>query len=343
MARVAVEVNDVPYAVDVEPRLLLADFLRGRLKLTGTNIGCEHGVCGTCTVQIDGWPARSCLTLAIQVDGAEVRTIEGLAPADGNSLHPLQRAFHEHHALQCGFCTPGFLMSIEPFLADLRGASQDQIRGQLAGNLCRCTGYQNIVEATEAALSEVEGRSAGAAAGPLVVEHELELPAERTDAWADLADPRPLLVELGIEALTRCGPTGWRGRLAVGSATIAGVVELLDLDDDLQVAHFDLKAREADGPGQVRGALTLSLDRSRLAARLELEFIGTSVLPSHDVLERRFRFVTAMWAAGLGATDASVRARAAAPLQRRRPGQTLGLIALAVAAWLAWRLKRRRR
>lgn len=137
--------------------MLLSDFLRHTLDLTGTHVGCEHGVCGACTVLIDGEPTRSCLVFAVQCEGAEVTTVEGLANADGE-LHPLQEAFHNAHALQCGFCTPGFLMSLLP-LYDQRTAapaaealSEEEIREALAGNLCRCTGYQNIVEAVRVAM-----------------------------------------------------------------------------------------------------------------------------------------------------------------------------------------------
>jgi aerobic carbon-monoxide dehydrogenase small subunit len=142
--RIRVNVNGEPYDREVEPRTLLSDFIRHDLGLTGTKVGCEHGVCGACTVQLDGEPLRSCLMLAVQANGRRLRTIEGLA-ADGE--HPLQRAFHEHHALQCGFCTAGFLMSLEPFVRENREPSEAEIREALAGNLCRCTGYRGMVEA----------------------------------------------------------------------------------------------------------------------------------------------------------------------------------------------------
>jgi aerobic carbon-monoxide dehydrogenase small subunit len=152
---ISVEINGRAYAGTVEPRLLLSDFIRHEAHLTGTNVGCEHGVCGACTVQLDGEPIRSCLMLAVQADGRSLRTVEGLAPADGD-LHPLQQAFHEAHALQCGFCTPGFLMTIEAFLASVPDALDERtIREALAGNLCRCTGYQNIVEAVRLAAERM--------------------------------------------------------------------------------------------------------------------------------------------------------------------------------------------
>ena len=147
MIDVAVEINGEVVARTVEPRLLLSDFIRHEARLTGTHVGCEHGVCGACTVQLDGEPVRSCLLFAVQADGASVRTVEALA--DGERLHPLQDAFHRHHALQCGFCTPGLLMSLEPLIDRLGDASDEEIRAALAGNLCRCTGYQNIVAAVK--------------------------------------------------------------------------------------------------------------------------------------------------------------------------------------------------
>jgi aerobic-type carbon monoxide dehydrogenase small subunit (CoxS/CutS family) len=151
--RISVEINGRPYDGDVEPRTLLSDFIRHGAGLTGTKVGCEQGVCGACTVQLDGEPVRSCLMLAVQADGRSLRTVEGLA-ADGE-LHPLQRAFHEAHALQCGFCTPGFLMSMEAILREDPDAGEEELREALAGNLCRCTGYLGIVEAVEHAAREM--------------------------------------------------------------------------------------------------------------------------------------------------------------------------------------------
>jgi len=148
---VELEINGRRYEREIEPRLLLSDFIRHEAQLTGTHVGCEHGVCGACTVQVDGTPVRSCLMLAVQAIGCQVRTVEDLTAGLGEDLHPLQQAFHETHALQCGFCTPGFLMSLEPLLSDLVDASDSEIRAALAGNLCRCTGYQNIVTAVRLA------------------------------------------------------------------------------------------------------------------------------------------------------------------------------------------------
>ena len=143
---VRVDVNGVAYERAVEPRLLLSDFLRHELGLTGTHVGCEHGVCGACTVIVDGEPVRSCLMFAVQADGARIETVEGLAGADG-SLHPIQQAFWERHGLQCGFCTPGILMTLKAFLAETPDPTGEEVRKALSGNLCRCTGYQNIVRA----------------------------------------------------------------------------------------------------------------------------------------------------------------------------------------------------
>jgi aerobic-type carbon monoxide dehydrogenase small subunit (CoxS/CutS family) len=153
--RISVDINGRAYHGDVEPRTLLSDFIRHGAGLTGTKVGCEQGVCGACTVQLDGRPVRSCLMLAVQANGRALTTVEGLAP-DGE-LHPLQRAFHEAHALQCGFCTPGFLMSMEAFLREHPDAGGDELREALAGNLCRCTGYLAIVEAVGQAAGEMRG------------------------------------------------------------------------------------------------------------------------------------------------------------------------------------------
>ena len=141
---VALTVNGVPQRASVPPRTLLSDFLRHDLRLTGTHVGCEHGVCGACTVLVDGAPMRSCLLLAVSVEGSEVTTVEGLAAADGPPP-PVQQAFRECHGLQCGFCTPGFLTTIAAFLEDNADPTEDEAREAIAGNLCRCTGYQNIV------------------------------------------------------------------------------------------------------------------------------------------------------------------------------------------------------
>ena len=137
-------VNGASRSATTEVRVSLADFLREKLELTGTHLGCEHGVCGACTVLVNGEPVRSCLMLAVQADGTDVTTIEGLA--DGDTLHPLQQAFMESFAFQCGFCTPGFVMSTLALLRDDPGADEAKVREELSGNICRCTGYQSIVE-----------------------------------------------------------------------------------------------------------------------------------------------------------------------------------------------------
>ena len=143
---IVLHVNGEEHRGSAEPRVTLVDFLRDELRLTGTHVGCEHGVCGACTILMDGRTVRSCLMLAVQAEGHELRTVEGLAPADG-PLHPIQEAFSEKHGLQCGFCTPGFLMTVEELLRDDPDPSEEAIRSRLSGNICRCTGYQNIVEA----------------------------------------------------------------------------------------------------------------------------------------------------------------------------------------------------
>ena len=146
LCAVAVSVNGARYERQVEPRLLLSDFIRHELKLAGTHVGCEHGVCGACTVLYDGEPVRSCLMFAVQATGHEITTVEGLAPA-ADRLHPLQEAMHAAHGLQCGYCTPGILMTFVAFLRDNPAPDEPQICAALSGNLCRCTGYQHIVDA----------------------------------------------------------------------------------------------------------------------------------------------------------------------------------------------------
>ena len=151
MRRIAVTVNGQQHDADVEPRQLLVYFLREQLGLTGTNVGCDTSSCGACTVLLDGESVKSCTVLAVQADGAEVTTIEGLAQ-DGE-LHPVQRAFHEQHALQCGFCTPGMVLATVSLLEENPSPGEEEIRHALEGNLCRCTGYHNIVLAVQAAAS----------------------------------------------------------------------------------------------------------------------------------------------------------------------------------------------
>jgi len=150
---VSLIVNDRPFSKQTEARRTLADFLREDLRLTGTHIGCEHGACGACTVLIDGNLALSCLTLAAQAQGTSVTTVEGLA--HGNNLHPVQRAFKQHHALQCGFCTPGFLVTAVALIDENPDPTEREIREWLSGNICRCTGYQFIIDAVLAAAREI--------------------------------------------------------------------------------------------------------------------------------------------------------------------------------------------
>ena len=146
---IRVTVNGAVHERAVEPRRLLVDFLREDLGLTGAHAGCEHGVCGACTILLDGHSARACLTFAVQADGAEIETVEGLGTVE--ALHPLQEAFREHHALQCGFCTPGMLMTAVDLLRKHPSPSEAEIREALSGNLCRCTGYEHVVRAVRAA------------------------------------------------------------------------------------------------------------------------------------------------------------------------------------------------
>jgi len=151
--KVTVTVNGTRYERAVEPRMLLVDFIRHELGLTGTHVGCEHGVCGTCTVLFDGQPVRSCLMFAPQANGHEIRTIEGLGTID--NLHPLQEAFRDAHGLQCGFCTPGMIMSVLPFLEANAEPTEEEVREVVDGNLCRCTGYQHIIDAVKLASKKM--------------------------------------------------------------------------------------------------------------------------------------------------------------------------------------------
>ena len=152
---VTITVNEKEYKREVEPRLLLSDFLRHELGLTGTHVGCEHGVCGACTIVFDGESMRSCLIFAIQADGHAITTVEGLAK-DKDDLHPIQQAFWEAHGLQCGYCTPGILMTLVPFLKQNPNPTEDEIRHAISGNLCRCTGYQHIVDAVKLAAEKMK-------------------------------------------------------------------------------------------------------------------------------------------------------------------------------------------
>lgn len=156
---VSTEINGRRYERDVESRLLLSDFLRHELGLTGTHVGCEHGVCGACTVIMDGAPVRSCLLFAVQANGRKLSTVEGLA-ASPEELHPVQEAFRDAHALQCGFCTAGILMTMVPFLEENRDPTEAEVRAALSGNLCRCTGYQHIVDAVLLAAERMRNVSA---------------------------------------------------------------------------------------------------------------------------------------------------------------------------------------
>jgi carbon-monoxide dehydrogenase small subunit len=151
---IVVEINKKKYHGEAEPRRLLSDFIRDDLGLYGTHVGCEHGVCGACTVLWDGEPIRSCLIFAVQADGARISTVEGMAPTE-SELHPIQQAFTDEHALQCGFCTPGILMTVLALLRNNPHPSEDEIRDGLSGNLCRCTGYQNIIKAVDAAAKKL--------------------------------------------------------------------------------------------------------------------------------------------------------------------------------------------
>jgi aerobic-type carbon monoxide dehydrogenase small subunit (CoxS/CutS family) len=156
LKQISMTVNGVPYEGIVEPRMTLVDFLRDELRLSGTHVGCEHGVCGLCNVLLDGQTVRSCLTLAVQADGGKIMTVEGLAEGDGK-LHAIQQAFKEEHGLQCGFCTPGFMIAIYELIEKNPSPSEEQIMDVLGGNICRCTGYQSIVRSVHSAIAKLGG------------------------------------------------------------------------------------------------------------------------------------------------------------------------------------------
>ncbi len=160
---IKVEINGRVHESDVEARLLLSDYLRHELGLTGTHVGCEQGVCGACTVLLDAVPVRACLVFAVQADGRKLETVEGLA-ASPDDLHPVQEAFRDAHGLQCGFCTPGILMTMVPFLEENPSPTEAEVRTALSGNLCRCTGYQHIVDAVLLAASRGQGGQGGTGA-----------------------------------------------------------------------------------------------------------------------------------------------------------------------------------
>ena len=159
---ISVTINGETYEREVETRLTLADFIRHEVLLTGTNVGCEHGVCGACTILLDGRTARSCLMLAVQANGHEITTVEGIAPND-TELHPLQQAFQDNHGLQCGFCTPGMLTTLIEFLGDNPDPTEQEVREAISGNLCRCTGYQGIVAAALDAAKRLQGQETAGA------------------------------------------------------------------------------------------------------------------------------------------------------------------------------------
>ncbi|HWR64936.1 MAG TPA: (2Fe-2S)-binding protein [Bellilinea sp.] len=157
LVKINLTVNGVQYEREVEPRLLLSDFIRHDLHLTGTHVGCEHGLCGACTIILDGQSVRSCIMFAVMADGSTIETVESLGTPD--HLHPVQEAFMEKHALQCGFCTPGFLMTIVDYLGDNKNPTDEEIREAIDGNFCRCTGYENIVEAVKLAAQKMAAHS----------------------------------------------------------------------------------------------------------------------------------------------------------------------------------------
>ncbi|MFV9452188.1 (2Fe-2S)-binding protein [Rhodococcus sp. NM-2] len=189
--RIELTVNGERAAIDIEPRKTLADALREDLGLTGTHLGCEHGVCGACTVLVDGGPVRACLMFAVQADGSSVTTVEGMAADDG-TLHPLQRAFCDRHGLQCGFCTPGMLMSALDLLHREVEPSRERIREEMSGNICRCTGYVGIVDAVEEAAAEINRIGTEPAHECPIHEHEESSTQRTSGTQAEVASgPEP--------------------------------------------------------------------------------------------------------------------------------------------------------
>jgi xanthine dehydrogenase YagT iron-sulfur-binding subunit len=295
LVEVSCTVNGGPVTVSVPPRLTLADLLRDRLHLTGTHIGCEHGVCGMCTVLVDGHAARSCLLFACQVDGADIVTVEGLGTPDRQ--HPLQEAFSRHHALQCGFCTPGFLISAYDLLRHRPDVPAAELPTELSGVLCRCTGYRNIV----AAVAEVAGtcrdgvpeplncrtrapgRSAAASRRPIdlalpdapptaVVEVASQLAAPVAAVWRVLSDVRLLASCLPGAELTRdLGGDRYAGRAAVSLGPIRlsfdGVAHVVERDPDNHRILVLAKGSDAGGGG-TQARLTLTATPSETGTRL---------------------------------------------------------------------------
>lgn len=189
--RIELTVNGERATIDIEPRKTLADALREDLGLTGTHLGCEHGVCGACTILVDGGPVRACLMFAVQADGSSVTTVEGMAADDG-TLHPLQRAFCDRHGLQCGFCTPGMLMSALDLLHREVEPSRERIREEMSGNICRCTGYVGIVDAVEEAAAEINRIGTEPAPECPVHEHETSSTQRTSGTQAEVASgPEP--------------------------------------------------------------------------------------------------------------------------------------------------------
>jgi carbon-monoxide dehydrogenase small subunit len=201
--RITTTVNGAPHEAEVEPRLLLVDFLRDELSLTGTHIGCEDGKCGACTIILDGEAVKSCMLFAVQADGSRLTTVEGLA--DGHGLTPLQTMFHRHHALQCGYCTPGFLLAAQALLQRNPDPTEEDVRRGLAGNICRCTGYTNIVTAV---LAAAQGRTAGAAETPGRTEEEPVSIGEAIEVAID--EPGPEGADLDRLQEQQHQPTGAR-------------------------------------------------------------------------------------------------------------------------------------
>jgi aerobic carbon-monoxide dehydrogenase small subunit len=332
--RVQLTVNGVPFDGDVEPRLLLADLLRDRLGLTGTHIGCEHGICGACTVQVDGEPARSCLMFAAQASGAEIATVEGLAGEE--DLHPLQEALHRHHALQCGFCTPGFLMSIEPLLPDVPGMDEEELRGRLAGNLCRCTGYQPIIEATQATATATGSQTR-------IVAVEQPVSSGPPLDWEAALDGARLLAALPGASPARHVDAGrWRARIRTDAGEHDVSLRLLDTDDGQRTAHLQVDARDLHGPGRLRAGVELSLAEGTLGVRVSARAFAMPQLPEGEPLTAMLAAVLRRLADRLPPAEASPAAPAAGGQSRTRSRVVAGLAGLGLTIAIAAAVRARR-
>jgi aerobic-type carbon monoxide dehydrogenase small subunit (CoxS/CutS family) len=307
--RVSIEINGQRHEREIEPRLLLSDFIRHEAGLTGTHVGCEHGVCGACTVHLDGRPVRSCLMLAVTAEGHALRTVEDLAGEDGE-LHPLQEAFRDCHGVQCGFCTPGFLMSIEPLLAEVPDHDDRRLREALSGNLCRCTGYQNIVAATALAAERL------ADDGPCRQEAQMTVAAPAAGVW-------PTLAGLGLDP----------GAVAGWSAAL----RLVDEDDDTRTAGWELDLREARGSGHLTGTLRARVRDTAGTAHVALTLEGRLAAPGSGAARAQELLDAVGTAVAAALADRMPQATTAPRRASGPPRAALGVAGAAAVALVLWR------